>query len=304
MTKKCLLFFSVFALLLTACSQEKGLQYISIYSNVETTEEANHESEDTLKIAIASVISPKESLSKYNMLVTYLEENLGKEIIVIQKQTYDEVIQLLKTGEVHAAFICSLSYVIGKKENYMEGLAAPQADGKNVYQSYIIVRKDSEIENLDDLADKRFAFMDPYSYSGKLAVLQMLWEAGYNPETFFSETFYTYSHDYSIEAVQNGVVDGAAVDSIIFDELIKRNIEYYNNLKVIETGPYAGTPPIVVSNKVSKNLKDNLKSLVLNLHNSQEGKEILDNIGIEKYVPIDEQLYKPIEEIIFLLGED
>ncbi len=57
------------------------------------------------------------------------------------------------------AFICGGPYVIGHDEFGLQLLVAPMVDGKPLYYSYIIVGKDSEIENLD-----RFIEIDDPSY--------------------------------------------------------------------------------------------------------------------------------------------
>ncbi len=42
---------------------------------------------------------------------------------------------------------------------------------------------------------------------------------GVTPGEFFRRTFYTSSHEKSIESVANGLADGAAVDSLIFEDI-------------------------------------------------------------------------------------
>lgn len=298
-----MIFFLSF--IVVACSEKQDLTYIPLTStNVESETEISGESENAIRAAFASVVSPEETRYKYDLLLKYLEDHLQRPITIIQKQTYKEVNELLENGEVDLAFICSLSYVIGVEEGYVIDVASTVIDNKDVYRSYIITHKNSGLETLEDLKGKRFAFADPYSYTGRLAALEMLNEIGYTAKEFFEETFYTYSHDYSVSAVARGAVDGAAVDSILFDMLLDLENEDAMQIQIVQKGPWSGAPPIVVSDKTDKQLKTDIKRLILSLDENPRGKHILEELKIEKYVPIDRDKYEPIRNALKFMGDD
>lgn len=292
-------------LFLVSCSQTSDMAYLEITTSdkkEEVPEGIIGKEEEVLNVAFASVVSPKETKSKYQLLVNYLEEKLEMKLNVVQKQSYDEVNQLLKTGEVDVAFICSLSYVLGKEEGYLEGIAVPVVNGENIYRPYLIVHRNSKIKKLEDLEGKRFAYMDPYSYSGKLSMLDMLNQKGYEEEAFFDRTFYTYSHDYSVSAVARGAVDGAVVDSMLFDLLMNMKNEDAAQVKIIEKGSYAGAPPVVVSDQLDDSIQKEITEVMLNLNENKEGEKILDSIKIDSYAVFEEKNYLPIEEILQRIG--
>ncbi|OIJ18122.1 hypothetical protein BKP45_11030 [Anaerobacillus alkalidiazotrophicus] len=292
-------------IIVVACSEKQELTYVPLIS----TEEENdtsllEESENVIRTAFASVVSPEETRYKYDLLIKYLEDHLERPILIIQKQTYDEVNELLKNGEVDLAFICSLSYVIGTEEGYMVDVATTIIDNSDTYRSYIITHKNSGLETLADLKGKRFAFADPYSYTGRLAALEMIDQMGYTANDFFEETFYTYSHDYSVSAVARGAVDGAAVDSILFDMLLDLENEDAMQIQIVQKGPWAGAPPIVVSHKTDENLKTEIKELILSLNENPRGQHILQELKIQEYVPINREKYQPIRDAMKFMGED
>ncbi|ADI00108.1 substrate-binding domain-containing protein [Salisediminibacterium selenitireducens] len=297
--------------ILTGCSGSQDMDYISIKSDsAEAAQESHPEmealeriNEDTVTIAFASVVSPEETSSKYELLVNHIQEELDQPVHIVRKQTYDEVNQLLETGEVDIGFICSLSYVLGREQGYIEGIATPVVDGQDVYRSYLIVNKNTDIHAIDDLKDKRFAYMDPYSYSGRLAMLDMLHQNGFDPDTFFKKTFFTYSHDYSISAVAKGAVDGASVDSILFDLMVENEHPYTEEIRIIEKGTYAGAPPVVVSSKIDPDLKELFTEKLLSLHQSPEGQHILNSIQIDAYTELKPADYDPIAEIVNTIGD-
>ncbi len=130
--------------------------------------------EQPLRIAIAAVISHKETLILYKELLQYLSRRLGTQIKLIQRETYEEVNNMVRDMELDFAFVCSGAYVDGHDQFGMELLVAPVAYGEPTYRSYIIVPAASPANSLEDLRGKRFAFTDPMSNTGKLAPTYML----------------------------------------------------------------------------------------------------------------------------------
>jgi len=78
-----------------------------------------------------------------------------------------------------------------------------------------------------------FAFTDPDSNTGRLVPTFWLSQIGERPESFFSKTIYTYSHDNSILAVNRALVDGAAVDGLIWEYYHRKNPVFTSKTRVI-----------------------------------------------------------------------
>ncbi len=170
-----------------------------------------------LRVAVGSMISPKETFVYYRQILDYISSHLGKNSKLIQRKTYGEINELFGKGEIDLAFICSGPYATSKEKYGFQLLATPEVLGSNFYHSYLIVNKESSFQRLVDLRGRVFAFTDPESNTGKLVPTYWLAQVGELPETFFAKTIYTYSHDNSILAVAKGLVDGATVDGLIWE---------------------------------------------------------------------------------------
>lgn len=251
-----------------------------------------------LKIGVAAMISPKETVKFYKEIVDYIGKKMEIPVEMVQKESYDEMDKLLEKGEVSIAFICSGPYVKNKEKFGVELLVAPQSYGKPFYHAYIIVHKDSPIKSLTDLKGKSFAFTDPKSNTGKLVPTYMI-AKNFNktPEQFFSKITYTKSHDKSIEAVAKKIVDGASVDSLIYDYAAKKNPVYTSLTKIIEKSPPYGIPPVVVTKNFEPNLKEKIKQTFLNMHKDPEGKKILDGIMVDKFIVPKDSDYNSVREM-------
>jgi len=91
-------------------------------------------------------------------------------------------------------------------------------------------------------------------------------------------------------------LDGAAVDSLVYDQMVANNPELASRTRVIARwGPY-GIPPVVVSPTLAPPLKKQLQDFFLDLHNSNEGVAILHNLAIDRFVVASDNLYASIRE--------
>jgi phosphonate transport system substrate-binding protein len=195
------------------------------------------------------------------------------------------------------AFICSGPYVVGKEKYGFELLATPEVQNSHFYQSYLIVNKTSRFRNLNDLRGQVFAFTDPDSNTGKLVPTYWLSQMGERPETFFNKTIYTYSHDNSILAVAKSLVDGAAIDSLIWDYYHRKNPIFTSKTRIIRKSEPYGIPPIVASPFLASELKHRIRRVLFTMHSDPRGQEILEELMIDRFTPTQDAWYDSIRNI-------
>jgi len=284
-------------ILFSGCIALKNIDE-SISVNMTKTENISYtETDDVIRIGVATMVSPKETLTVYNEIVDYIGKKLGKKTIIVQRPTYSQMNELVENKHVIAAFICSGPYVEGHDKFGMEFLAVPQMYNDTVYYSYFIVNNDSQIRSFEELRGKKFAFTDPDSNTGKLVPTYVLGKMNETPDTFFKEFIFTGSHDNSIEAVSLKIVDGASVDHLIWEYLNKNHPELTTNTKIIEKhGPY-GMTPFVTHPDTDPQLKEKLRYILLNMDKDEEGKKILSKIEVQKFVVMNDSSYASVREM-------
>ena len=289
------LFLCIICVFIVGCIENEDAIVINL-DEIDTTIKAQSNI-TPLKIAVAAMVSPEETLVYYEDLLNYISEGTNRPVELVQRETYAEVNELLESQELDAAFVCTGAYVDGYKKFGMELLVAPVVNGEPYYYSYIIVPDDSDATNLKDLRRKKFAFTDPMSNTGKLSPTYMLALINETPDSFFSEYIFTHSHDASIEAVAKGLADGAAVDSLIWDYANSKNPEYTSKTKVIAKSQPYGIPPVVVHPDSKPEMKTELQDILLTMHNDPMGADILMNIGIDKFTIVNESIYDSVYEM-------
>ncbi|GAB4339239.1 MAG: phosphate/phosphite/phosphonate ABC transporter substrate-binding protein [Calditrichia bacterium] len=251
-----------------------------------------------LSVAVSAMISPQETFSNYEALMKYIGKKMNRDVEFKQRKTYKEVNDMLKKGQLDFAFICSGAYVEARREFPINLLVVPVVNGEPVYYAYIIAHKNSNINSFKDLKGKSFAFTDPLSNTGHLYPLSLINRLGEKVDVFFSQTIYTYAHDHSIQAVARKIVDGASVDGLIFEYLKAKKPERVENVKVIGKSQEFGIPPVVICPTVDPEIKMELTRIFLHMHEDPEGKEILEELLIEKFIPGTDTAYDGIEEMM------
>jgi phosphonate transport system substrate-binding protein len=255
-----------------------------------------------LRIAVAAVLSPEGNIDSYAGLAAYLGDRLGRPAELIQRRTYAEVNDLIAAGEVDLAFVCTSAYVAGHDRSEMELLVIPEVNGESVYYSVIIVPTESAATSITDLRGKVFAFTDPMSHSGRVYPSFLLQELGETADTFFSRSFFTYSHDRAIDAVSDGIADGAAVDSLVLEYAIAQDPAHADRIKTIHRSPAFGIPPVVVPTELSPRLRAELEELLLNLDTDPAGPQILAQLGIDRFVHGEDSAYDGVRLMVEATG--
>ncbi len=279
------------------CSEIDNSKQIIISTPEAEIAISEHSEESNLRIAVGGMVTPREGFAYYKKLLDYIEKKLAKTVVFVDKENYAVINDMLENSSIDVAFVCGGPYVDGHKKFGMELLAAPHAYGGTVYYSYIIVSADSPIEIFEQLRGKTFAFSDPLSNTGKLVPTYMLAKMNETPDSFFGGYDFTYAHDKSIKAVATGLIDGAAVDSLIWEYANRTNPEYTSRTKIIRKSAPYGIPPVVVRTGLDPDLKESLRKIFINLHTEKEGREILSGMMIKKFVPIKDNSYNSIREM-------
>ena len=297
---KILISFFVFAVLIgnTGCGKDSDAVVVDFSKTVSVDRPASSVPESSqLKVAVAAIISPKETFAYYRQLLNYIGQKLGREIQFIQRKTYGEINELLAKGQIDLAFICSGPYVEGKRKHGFQLVATPEVQKSHFYHSYLIVNKTGSFQKLEDLRGRVFAFSDPDSNTGKLVPTYWLSQMGERPETFFSKTIYTYSHDNSILAVAKSLVDGAAVDGLIWEYYHHKNPIFTSQTRIIRKSEPYGIPPMVASSAIPYELMTKIRELLFSMHKDPKGQAILNELMIDKFIAPNDRWYDSIRKI-------
>lgn len=299
--KSIFVWFTIFSFSIifnTGC-KNNTTPYIDFSQSSENTFLPNKADSDQrpILIALASVMSPHETIGYYRKIADYVSKKTGRQAILVQRKTYAEVNMLLANGDVDIAFLSTGAYSSYRGMNEIELFVMAEHRGNSLYTAELIVHKDSSIQTFDDLEGKTFAFTDPLSYSGHMVIEDRLKQSNTIPEKFFSRYFYTYSHDKALWAVANKVADAASLDSQIYEYAKEKTPELTANVRIISSLKGAPTGPVVISKRLKTEQKEQLRYIFLSMQEDPEAFEAMQGLVIDRFVIPTPELYEPLRKL-------
>lgn len=248
---------------------------------------------DALRFAIGTRISPRAMIEGRQRLAAWLGSRLGRGVSMTQRETYAETNDLLARGEVDFALVCSGAYAALPAQT-TELLAAPATNGEATYHSLVLVRADDPALRFDDLRGRRFAFVDALSLTGRLYPESLARKAG---GSFFSESVYTHSHTESVRMVATARVEAAAVDSLVFDLMVREDPTLQSRVRVLLKSPAFGSPPIVARRGLDPAVVRAMRDALLGMHDDPQGRALLGELGFDRFVPVEPRAYESVRRI-------
>lgn len=210
----------------------------------------------------------------------YLSDALG-DVEFVQRQTYAQILDGLREGQIEFGWICGYPYVLRSRE--LKLVCVPRWQGAPRYRSYLIVPARSATTRLEELAGRNFAFSDPLSNSGFLYVQYLLAERGTDAERYFGRSFFTWSHRHVVEAVAERLADGGAVDGYIWEALARIAPQLASATRVIHRSPEFGFPPIVAGPRAAPAAIDAFREALIAMPKDPRGREILAELQLDGF---------------------
>jgi phosphonate transport system substrate-binding protein len=261
---------------------------------------ANEESgQQQVRFALTAVWTPERTFEQYLEFGDYLAARLDRPVRLVQRKTYGEIVELLRLGGVDVAVLCTGAFLSAQASGVkLEALAVPVTAQGPYYHSLFLVRTDSGIGQLEQLRGRRFGFTDPMSLSGYHYPRSIARSQGPDADGFFGGALFTYSHDGSIRAVLDGIVDGAAVDSMVFQGELERRPDLAQQLQIIHRSPQFGISPVVVPRSGHPKLRNALRTALLGMDSSQTGRAILADLRLSRFQVPPDDLFVPAQAVM------
>lgn len=291
---------SIMLVFLTVGCSGQPYKHITL-SNLQPIASPAKPDNSTLRVALATGLSPSQSIARYQALTNYLAEQLHRPVELVQRKTYKEVDDLIREGQVDIAFVCSSSYAIGKDSFGERLVAVPITNALPYYQSVIIVNAATGIRTWEQLRGHSFAFVDPQSTSGSLYALSKIKDRG--DLKYFSSYIYTYAQMNSITAVRDHLVDAAAVDSNTFASMLAKSPDLNSSLRVIDISPQYANNPVIASPRLDERTLLSVQEALLNMDKDELGQQALQVAGFDKFELLDDKLYDSVRQLVQQVGE-
>ena len=230
----------------------------------------------------------------------YLERQLGRPVVFVQRRSYREVSELLLAEKLDAAWICGFPYV--RYRDRFRLLAVPTWEGEPLYRSYVIVpSSDQTTQSIGDLGGKIYAFSDPDSNSGWLVPNSLLFRMGKDPGTFFRKTFFTWGHRRVVDAVAVGLAQGGSVDGYVWETLRLHHPELTDQTRVAYRSVKYGHPPFVTRSQLPASDFKQLQGVLVGMRNNPAGQDLLRRLNLEGFQIAPDSIFNSIADNMRML---
>lgn len=230
----------------------------------------------------------------------YLQHELGRPVVFVQRRSYREVSELLLAEKLDAAWICGYPYV--RYRDRMRLLAVPTYEGEPLYRSYVIVSSsDTTTQSIADLGGKIYAFSDPDSNSGWLVPNSQLFRLGKDAATFFRKSFFTWGHRRVVDAVAVGLAHGGSVDGYVWDTLKIHHPEITDQTRVAHRSVKYGFPPFVTRSQLPAGDFKQLQEVLVAMRTNAAGQGLLHKLNLEGFQVAPESVFAGIAENMRML---
>lgn len=233
-------------------------------------------------------------------LTEYLQKKLHHPTTYVDLISWADRYRFIDNGEIDIGWVCGWPYALRIDQNLADiellvapVMAAERYHNQPIYFSDVVVREDSPFQNFFDLRGGRWAFNEPGSQSGCHIVRYYLTLIG-EKECFFGQLIGSGGHVNSIDMVLNGQVDGAAIDSTVWDWEVAQRPELLTQLRVLKTLGPSAMPPLIIQKSLPFELRNDIRTTLLNLHQTEQGRDILRLGQLRRFAAVADSHYDDV----------
>ncbi|MBU0676046.1 MAG: phosphate/phosphite/phosphonate ABC transporter substrate-binding protein [Proteobacteria bacterium] len=262
--------------------------------------------QDTILIGLIPEMNIFKQKKRFQQLGDYLSQKTGVKVEFTILSRYGNIIESFTTEKMDGAFFGSFTGALAIQKLGVIPLARPvNLDGSSTYHGFLIVRKDSGIKTVEDMRGKRMAFVEKATTAGYIFPRAYFKEHGVSvDEGFFSETFFTGSHDSAIMAVLDHKADVGAAKHSIYNRLQRENPRIDQELLILADSPKVPSNGLCVRPDLDPDLREKFKQALLGLETDPAGKSVLDDFGALRFIETTAGDYQPVFEMAEKAGID
>ncbi len=276
-----------------------------------TASSATQESEMPSEITIITSIDENnpDAGTLNDQFAQDMSAALGITVNIMESADYTAIVEGMAAGTVDATLVSPMSYyqVAAKTDVEMVAMAKMAYE----YYSVFITQADNdEINSLEDLQGKTFAFVDQASSSGYLYPKAYLVEQlSLDPDQletsgyYFSSVAFSGSHQTSLIGVSMGDYDAACVAAPVLDMMEASGQFDSSTVKIIDQTEDIPSPCYIVRADLPQTLKDGIRDFLLSYDNEEFFAAALGDSSM-RFTEADPSAYESTKAVLEMTGVD
>lgn len=238
-----------------------------------------------------------------------MSEALGLTVHVMESADYTAIVEGMSAKTIDATMVSPMSYyqVAAKTDVEMVAMAKMAYE----YYSVFITQADNdEINSLEDLKGKTFAFVDQASSSGYLyPKAYLVDQLNLDPDQletsgyFFSSVAFSGNHQTSLIGVSMGDYDAACVAAPVLNMMAAGGQFDSASVKIIDQTEDIPSPCYIVRADLPQELKDGIRDFLLNYDNEEFFAAALGDSSM-RFTEADPSAYESTKKVLEMTGVD
>jgi phosphonate transport system substrate-binding protein len=259
-------------------------------------------------------------------LVDQLANLTGFDVQAVQFSNYNELMDKMRNNQVHLAWLQPFTYIYGKQNGFARVLLLTNHFGVFQYGTQFMANSSSgftayydpstgkntrdEAFALTQFQGKRPCWVDPTSASGYILPLSQLAE---NKIGVFEGVF-SHNHAAVIRSLYvNGICDFGATFSISGDPrtsstVLEDSPDVINRVPILwRSEAVIPNTNLTIQSEISPQIADKISAAFMEIVKTPDGRQIISdalNYNVEDLQPVNDDVYKPLEHAIDILGLD
>lgn len=250
--------------------------------------------QQVLRVSAIPDEAPTELQRKFKPLGEYLELKTGMKVEFTPVTDYAASVEGLINNKLDMVWFGGFTFVQANVRSKGKVIPIVQREEDEKFKS-VFITTDKNINKLEDLKGKTFAFGSESSTSGHLMPRSFLLAAKINPDTDMKRIAFSGAHDATVAAVSGGKVDAGALNISVWEKLVTQGKVDTKVVRVFYTTPGYYDYNWTVRSDMNPVLLKKLTDAFLALNKDDvKGKEILELQRATRFIPTKAENYKAI----------
>ena len=265
--------------------------------------------DNPIKFFFVPSVDAKVISEKADHLKRFLEKNTPYKFETSVPQSFIAVVEAFGTKRADVAALNTFGYLLANEKYQAQARMKVMRHGSPTYQAGFFAGANSGIKKLEDLDNKKFAFVDPASTSGYLLPLKTLKDRNIK----IAESVFAMKHDSVVTMIYQGQVDAGATYYSPPDEdgiqdarrMVKTQYpDVEKKVVLIELSQPLPNDPIVFRADMPESIKIEIVQALLKYVATPEGKSSLKEIlGATELITAQDADYDSVRDMLKALGK-
>jgi phosphonate transport system substrate-binding protein len=224
--------------------------------------------------------------------VTYLNERLKNiRVRAIAGNNYDEYLERLGRKEFDLTILNGVLALEQEQQGYRIFGRVFDTDS---YRGVVLVHRDSAIQDYADLKGRTISSPGDEALAGHQMPLYHLYQNGLHPGNYRVLSLGSFESAYL--NIYHGKCSAGFGWLTSWEKFIEARPEILSRVQLKWTTAPQLNVALIARKDLDPGFADELNRVIFSMHETEEGKKVLQGFGFDKFVPANAQTYAPLEK--------